>query len=117
MAGPVQVAFRIVLIQKLNIPAIGYGGFRVVCLKGLKQFCRDLAGLYPFIDRQVPGMFAFFASVYQPYVNVFPVGVHPEFAGIHKFLLFPATSAAKVHFYPCMFRLIQRLLLRPVADS
>lgn len=96
MAGPVQVEFSIVLLQKLNIPAIGYGGFRVVCLKGLKQFCRDLAGLYPFIDRQVPGMFAFFASVYQPYVNVFPVGVHPEFAGIHKFLLFPATSAAMI---------------------
>ena len=42
-------------------------------------------------------MLAFFSSVDQPHIDVVPVGVYSEFAGIKKLLLFSATSTTMKH--------------------
>ncbi len=42
-------------------------------------------------------MLAFFASVDQPHIDVVPVGVYSEFAGIEKLLLFSTTSTTMKH--------------------
>ena len=60
-------------------------------------------------------MLAFFASVDQPHVDVVPVGVYSEFAGIEKFMLFSATSTPVKHTDTvCFFDLpLDRVFLAP----
>ena len=79
------------------------GSLCIIRLKCFKQFGWDLSGLCPFIDGEVPGMLAFFASVDQPHIDVVPVGVYSEFAGIEKLLLFSAASTTMKHTDPVCF--------------
>lgn len=80
--------------QEINIPAVISGSLIIIFQKCFKSFGWNLAGFYPLINREIPGVLTFLTSINQPDINVFSVGVYPELTGIHKLLLFPTTSAA-----------------------
>lgn len=86
-----------ILPQKIDVPAISRSGFRIIHLKSFKKICRELTGFRPFVDREVPGMLAFFASIDQPHVYAVSVGVHSEFSRIQELLFFPAAAAAMIN--------------------
>ena len=108
--------FSIVSLQKTYVSAIFQGSFDVVAQKAFIQIRRYLARTYPLINCEVFGMPAFFAPIDQPDIHAFAVGIYSEFTGIHKLLLFPAASAAKIHFYIRILRCFQRLPFRQVSD-
>lgn len=97
MPGRASFKFSIVSFQKIRICTIFHRGVHVIAQKAFIQVHRDLPGPRPFIDRQIFGMLALAASIDQPDIDALAVCIHPESAGIQKFLLLSAASAAKVY--------------------
>ena len=109
--------FSIVSLQKVNISAIFHGSLHVIIHKAFKQFLRNFTRMRPLINREVFGMLAFLATVDQPNVYAFTIGIYPEFVRIDKLLLLSATSAAKIYSGLFLLRYFQCLHSRHVSGS
>ena len=93
-----------ILLQKNDISAIHHGGVRVVVQKSFKQFLRNPTWLCTLKNSQIPGMLAFFATVYQPNINQLSVCVDPELSTVNEFLFLTATATAMEYPYLIVIR-------------
>ena len=85
---PALLEFGAVFLQEVDTPAECRCKLPVVFLKGFKNRSRDFGRFCPLINREVPGVLAFFTAVNQPHVHAASIGVDAEFPRIEKLQFF-----------------------------